>query len=77
MLFWLVWASQVIITFIVILNTIVAEISNSYNVVSESLEQVKAQQKAQMTAEAEDVLPNRSKTKKNFPKYVITRLVEN
>ena len=42
LLFWMVWAIQVIITFIVILNTIVAEISNSYVIISESLEQVKA-----------------------------------
>ena len=76
LLFWMVWASQVIITCIVILNTIVAELSNSYVVVSESLDQVKAQQKAQMTAEAEDVLPNRYKSTKNLPKYVITRTIE-
>lgn len=55
--FWLVWFVTVVVTCIVFLNFIVAEASASYTTVSEQLENYIQQQRADLTAEAEGLLP--------------------
>ena len=58
------------------MNFIVAEASNSYNEVSEYLEEFIQKQKADLTQEAEDVYPEQLKEEKKFPKYIIIRQID-
>jgi len=58
---------------IIFLNFIIAEAGASYSRVKESLDEYIALSKASLIAEAEDMLPDLSKTPEKFPKYIITR----
>ena len=53
--YWFIWLITVIVTCVIFLNFIVAEASNSYNEVSEYLEEFIQKQKADLTQEAEGV----------------------
>ena len=75
-IFWFIWFVQVLLTCIIFLNIIVAEVTNSYIIVSEKLEAVINNQKAELTAEAEEVLPGCKKSENNFPKYIVLRKVD-
>ena len=74
--FWIIWLSTVIITCVVFLNFIVAEASASYTDVSENLDNFIQEQKAELVAEAESLMPDMIKSEKSFPRYIVTRKVE-
>lgn len=74
--YWFIWLATVIVTCVIFLNFIVAEASNSYNEVSEYLEEFIQKQKADLTQEAEGVYPERFKEEKKFPKYIIIRQID-
>ena len=61
---------------IIFLNFIVAEVSNTYAVISENLVALQNYGKAQMISEIESIFPNKFKNNKMFPKYIISRDVE-
>lgn len=67
---------MIIISCIVFLNFIVAEAGNTYNEVSEQLENVIQQQKASLIDEVESLLPNPMWSKEKFPKYIIVREIQ-
>lgn len=75
-LFWLVWLLTAVLTCIIFLNFIVAEASASYTEVSEQLENYIQQQRADLVAEAESLIPNSVKSAKRYPKFIISRKVE-
>lgn len=62
-------------TNIIFLNFIIAEASNSYANVMETLDQQKAKERALMINEAEFMAPRYVMNKKRFPRYVISRTV--
>jgi len=74
-LMWFIWFITLLITNIIFLNFIVAEASAIYATVSENLENYIQQQRADLVAEAETLIPNWAKKEKWFPKYLITRKV--
>lgn len=74
--FWLVWFVTVVVTCIVFLNFIVAEASASYSNVSAQLDNYIQKQRADLTGEAEGLLPGCFQTDKTFPKYILIRKTE-
>lgn len=75
-IFWLCWVIIVIVTCIVFLNFIIAEAGHSYEIVNEFLDSFIAKDKTNLIAEAEDMMPQRFKTKQLFPKYIIIRCTD-
>ena len=75
-IFWILWIIVSIVTSIIFLNFIVAEASASYVKVTEILEQVIWQEKASLILEAEEMANEQSRTKEQYPKYIICRQVE-
>lgn len=77
LLFWFIWAVTVVITCIIFLNFIVAEASAVYTKVSEQLQEYIQQQRAELTGEAEELLPSICfGNESNFPKYILIRQKE-
>ena len=74
--YWFIWLATVIVTCVIFLNFIVAEASNSYNEVSEYLEEFIQKQKADLTQEAEGVYPERFKEEEKFPRFIIIRQID-
>ena len=77
-LYWLMFVLMVIVTCIVFLNFIIAEVSASYQSVKDILNVSILQERGQMINESEDMLRARFGTriaewKHLFPKYIITR----
>lgn len=66
-MFWCIWLMTTVVTAIIFLNFIVAEAGNSYNEVSEQLENFIQQQRAALVSEAESLLPNFMKGESSFP----------
>lgn len=76
-LFWITWILITFLTCIVFLNFIIAEVSASYNKVTEKLHGLFLQERAQLIKESEDMIPSSwQKDIHKFPKYLITREVE-
>jgi len=74
-MYWVLWCITLIVTNIVFLNFIIAEASESYAKVKETLEESKSSEKADMINESEFMLPNHFINKERFPRYIITRSV--
>jgi hypothetical protein len=74
-LFWIVWFVAVVLSSLVFLNFIIAEVSNSYTVVKENVDALIYKERAGLIDEAEDLLPeSRKQSDKNkFPKYIVSR----
>ena len=75
-MFWILWLIIIIVTNIIFLNFIIAEASNSYNEVNEYVDQVIQKQVADLTAEAEGIIPDFAKSEEKFPQYLIIRKVD-
>jgi len=75
-MFWIIWFLTVMVACIIFLNFIIAEATNSYNEVNEFLDQVIQRQVADLTAEAEDIIPESLKKESSFPQYLIIRKVD-
>jgi len=74
-MFWISWFIILLITNIIFLNFIVAEASAIYSQVNESLAEYIQQQRGDLVAEAENLIPNWSKKERWFPRYLIRRMV--
>lgn len=57
-LFWFMWCTYVLFGNIIILNFIIAEVSNSYSKVKENIDQLVWKERAIMCTEIEDVMPS-------------------
>ena len=76
-IYWAVWIFIVMLTCIVFLNSIVAEVSASYNKVNDCIKGLIEQERAQLIKESEDMMLQRWKDDpKKFPKYLIRREIE-
>jgi len=76
LLFWVIWFIVVVMTCIVFLNFIIAEVSASYEKVNEKVKGLIEQERAQLINEAEDMmLESQKQNPMIFPKYLITREV--
>ena len=74
--FWIYWIMIVFVLNIIFLNFIIAEAGESYNKVSELIEEYIYQQKAALIAESEGMLPDFMKTDQKFPKYIVMRDID-
>ena len=74
--FWILWFLMVLALAVVFLNFVVAEASETYNKVNESIVEFIYQQKADLIADAESIMPNKLKYMNHFPQYIIKRKVE-
>lgn len=76
-IFWLTWILVVLITCIVFLNFIIAEVTTSYQTVNDHIQGLVEKERAVLIEEAEDMMIMRMKQdKKFFPKYLVTREIE-
>ena len=77
LVYWVVWLVIVMVTCIIFLNFIIAEVSSSYEKVKVSLNSLFLQERANLIRESEDMMfPSMKKNRAFFPKYLITREVE-
>lgn len=77
-IFWITWIIIVFITCIVFLNFIIAEVSQSYQKVIQSVDEQIMKQKAQMIGESEDMLgPAARANNEKFPMYIVIREKDN
>lgn len=60
------------------LNFIIAEVSNSYQTVKDSIESITNKERARLVLEAEDFITEDVKKQRTdiFPKYFVTRKIE-
>ena len=77
-MFWITWYSYVIFGTLIFLNFIIAEVSNSYEIVRENINQLIYKERAGLIAEVEAIMLD-STIENNphfFPKYLVSREVE-
>lgn len=75
-IFWIIWFIMVLVLAVVFLNFVVAEASETYNIVNDSIIETIYQQKADLIRDAESIMPNSVKSLKHFPKYIVRRQIE-
>ena len=76
-IFWLVWLIICVLTFIIFLNFIIAEAAESYNRVNENVDNILSQGRIVLINETEEMAPHcYLKTDKNFPRFLISRKIE-
>ena len=69
---------MVIMSALIFLNFIIAEVSNSYAIVKEKIDALIYKERAAMIEEAEDIMSSSTKktNKQKFPKYIVIRSLE-
>ena len=72
-IFWLVWYMAVLVSTVIFLNLIVAEASQSYSKVTETLELVIEQERAALISDSEIIAFNQTKNQNKYPKYIVVR----
>ena len=74
-LFWVIWCFMVFKALLIMLNFIIAEVSNSYEVVKENIDVLIYKERAGLIHEAESITPRsfRASNKLWFPQYIIAR----
>lgn len=75
-LFWILWFLMVIVLAVIFMNFVVAEATETYNEVNESIVEFIYQQKADLIADAESIMPNRLKKVEHFPQFIVSRKIE-
>lgn len=76
-LYWVCWVIVVIFSALIFLNFIIAEVSNSYSVVRQSIDALIYKERAGLINEAEDILTTKFKNNKyKFPKYIVAREID-
>jgi len=77
-LFWLIWLVVFLFGCLIFLNFIIAEVSNSYQNVSDQIDSLVYKERARMVKEVEDFLSEEYKAtnKDRFPTYSVVRQQE-
>lgn len=77
-LFWISWNAWVIFSLLIFLNFIIAEVSNSYQIIRIDIDSLLYKERAGLIAEAESIMPQSTKESnpQYFPVYLITREME-
>lgn len=73
--FWVVWVSLTILSFFIILNFIIAQVTNVYEKLSEEIDALNAKERASLIAESEGIMFRWNKTGMSTvdPRYIIVR----
>lgn len=75
--YWFTWVMIVMMTCVVFLNFIIAEVSSSYQIVSDHINGLIEKERTILIEEAEDMMISKWKKNKTiFPKYLIMREIE-
>jgi hypothetical protein len=74
-MYWIIWATVVIVTCIIFLNFIIAEASASYENVKSRLDAMIVKERTLLVCESEEMSLKKLKTPSKFPKYIIIREV--
>jgi hypothetical protein len=72
-IFWVIFFLILFSTNIIFLNFVIAEASNSYNEISEKLDQYNLMEKSKLIDEAEHMLPVKYRNPLWYPKYIVVR----
>ena len=74
-IFWGIWLFLVVLSLLIMLNFIIAEVSNSYEIIRSQLQAYIYKERAGMCAEAEGILSEKQKSRNVnwFPNYIICR----
>lgn len=73
----MIWFIMVVFCALVFLNFIIAEVTNSYQTVKDSIHALIYKERAGLISEAEDVMPDSMKQdSRRFPKYIVSREVD-
>lgn len=77
-MFWVIWVISVMFSSLIFLNFIIAEVSNSYQKIKDTIASLIYKERAVLVLEAEDLIPKiaREAQKDVFPKYIIIRSEE-
>lgn len=73
--YWVLWTLTLTMTNIIFLNFIIAEASNSYAKVMETLEQQKRKERSDMINESEKMAPRFLCNDQRFPRYIVSRTI--
>jgi len=77
LMFWLMWLVIVIMTSVIFLNFVIAEVNESYVRVQDNVQELVYKERAKLIEECEDMMPQRYKNSPHcFPKYVIYKRME-
>ena len=77
MWYWATWVIIVVVTAIIFLNFIIAEVSTSYAIVNDQINGLIEKERSILIEEAEDMMLTKWKKNKTFfPKYLIMREIE-
>ena len=76
-IFWMTFLILVFSSNIVMLNFIVAQVSNCYNRINEKLQQTMQAGKSDLISEADSITWRVFKNKDKLPKYLVVRQVQN
>jgi hypothetical protein len=74
-LYWVLWLIVLFMTNIIFLNFIIAEASESYARVKDTLDESISKERASMVNESESMVPSCLKQSQKFPRYLISRTV--
>ena len=74
-MFWVMWFFMVIVSSLIFLNFVIAEVINSYKQVKKRIQALKYKERALLIQEAENVMADSLKEKDivKFPYYIVTR----
>lgn len=75
-IFWIIWTASVVMSTIVFLNFIIAEVGNSYQKIKDRLESEIFKNKTSLVSEAETMISQCHRNEINFPKYIVIREIE-
>lgn len=77
-IFWFLWFVMVMITSLIFLNFIIAEVSNSYQKVKDDLDALMYKERAGLILEMENLTTNQEleSNKESFPKFIVCRRME-
>ena len=77
-MFWAIWVIMVLFSALIFLNFIIAEVSNSYQKVKETIQSQIYKERATLVSEVEDLVGKRTKlnNKIQFPEFIVVRVIE-
>lgn len=77
-MFWVIWVIMVLFSALIFLNFIIAEVSNSYQKVKETIQSQIFKERATLVSEVEEMVGKEAKAnnKIQFPEFIVVRQVE-
>jgi len=72
-MYYTIWFIIVLVTCIIFLNFIIAEVSASYEKIASELDPIILKERADLVTEADEMIPTSHKNEEKFPRYIIVR----